>query len=56
MMEMSIYRNLRASEPGKFVLEACTRTMETPEEKLAFLHESFAGDGPVFLSRVKKKK
>lgn len=45
MMEMAMYRNLKASKPGKFVLAAFTRTMETPDERFAFLHAVFVADG-----------
>lgn len=45
MMEMAMYRNLKASKPGKFVLAAFTRTMVTQDDKFAFLHEVFVADG-----------
>lgn len=50
MMETALFRNLKASNPGKFVLAAFTRGIETADARSAFLFEVFVVD-----SQKKKK-
>lgn len=48
LMETSLYRNMKASKPGKFALAAFTRAIDSSEARTEFLHE-------VFVAGSKKK-
>lgn len=48
LMETSMYRNMKASKPGKFALAAFTRAIDSSEARTEFLHE-------VFVAGSKKK-